>query len=458
MSLFNRSEKKQPEEASETQVSYSTYNSPYIEELIEHYKGRLLRETNLEQLTSMTQGEMRLAIERLISQFMTEEKVIISRRDKETLLTRLIDESVGFGPLEPLLQDQEITEILINGHKEVYIEKKGQLQLTNLQFRDENHVRHIIDRVVAPLGRRIDESSPMVDARLHDGSRVNAVIPPVSLNGTLISIRKFRADPYKMNDLIDFDSINTAMAEFLNAAVFAKLSVLISGGTGSGKTTLLNALAQAIPNGERVITIEDSAELKLDRPNVVGMEARPPNVEGSGEISIRQLVRNALRMRPDRIIVGEVRGAEAFDMLQAMNTGHEGSLTTVHANSPHDALKRVEGMVIMAGMDLPSKVIREYIVGALDLIIQGTRLPDGQRKLMSISEIVKKPNGEAEIQEIFRFKRTGIDGNGKVLGYFTPTGIIPKCLDRLRVFGANIDESIFQADEEVSTRDHIYSL
>lgn len=458
MSLFNRSEKKQPEEASETQVSYSTYNSPYIEELIEHYKGRLLRETNLEQLTSMTQGEMRLAIERLISQFMTEEKVIISRRDKETLLTRLIDESVGFGPLEPLLQDQEITEILINGHKEVYIEKKGQLQLTNLQFRDENHVRHIIDRVVAPLGRRIDESSPMVDARLHDGSRVNAVIPPVSLNGTLISIRKFRADPYKMNDLIDFDSINTAMAEFLNAAVFAKLSVLISGGTGSGKTTLLNALAQAIPNGERVITIEDSAELKLDRPNVVGMEARPPNVEGSGEISIRQLVRNALRMRPDRIIVGEVRGAEAFDMLQAMNTGHEGSLTTVHANSPHDALKRVEGMVIMAGMDLPPKVIREYIVGALDLIIQGTRLPDGQRKLMSISEIVKKPNGEAEIQEIFRFKRTGIDGNGKVLGYFTPTGIIPKCLDRLRVFGANIDESIFQADEEVSTRDHIYSL
>lgn len=458
MSLFNRTEKKHQETNLESQVSYSTYNSPYIEELIEHYKGRLLAETNLEQLTSMTQGEMRLAIERLISQFMTEEKVIISRRDKETLLTRLIDESVGFGPLEPLLQDEEITEILINGHKEVYIEKRGQLQLTNLHFRDENHVRHIVDRVVAPLGRRIDESSPMVDARLHDGSRVNAVIPPISLNGTLISIRKFRADPYKMNDLIDFGSLNPAMAEFINAAVYAKMSVLISGGTGSGKTTLLNALARAIPNGERVITIEDSAELKLDRPNVVGMEARPPNVEGTGEISIRQLVRNALRMRPDRIIVGEVRGAEAFDMLQAMNTGHEGSLTTVHANSPLDALKRVEGMVIMAGMDLPSKVIREYIVGALDIIIQGTRLPDGQRKLMSISEVVKKPNGEAEIQEIFRFKRTGIDGNGKVLGYFTPTGIVPKCLDRLRVFGADISDSIFQANEEVNIGDHIYSL
>lgn len=458
MSLFKRSEYKQQDAQSETQVNLSTYDSPYIEELIEHYKARLLRETNLEQLTSLTQGEMRLAIERLVSQFMTEEKVIISRRDKEILLTRLIDESVGFGPLEPLLQDDEITEILINGHDEVYIEKKGQLQLTNLKFRDEAHVRHIIDRVVAPLGRRVDESSPMVDARLHDGSRVNAVIPPVSLNGTLISIRKFRADPYKMKDLIEFGSLNEAMSQFINAAVFSKMSVLISGGTGSGKTTLLNALARAIPHGERVITIEDSAELKLNRPNVVGMEARPPNVEGTGEITIRQLVRNALRMRPDRIIVGEVRGAEAFDMLQAMNTGHEGSLTTVHANSPLDALKRVEGMVIMAGMDLPSKVIREYIVGALDLIVQGTRLQDGQRKLVSISEVVKNPNGEAEIQEIFRFKRTGIDSDGKVLGYFTPTGIVPKCLERLRIFGADIDESIFQPEEEVRTHEHIYSL
>ncbi|MEN8697946.1 CpaF family protein [Bacillus infantis] len=457
MSLFNRAEKNQDKQT-DPQVNYASYDSPYIEELIEHYKARLLRETNLEQLTSLTQGEMRLAIERMVSQFMTEEKVIISRRDKETLLTRLIDESVGFGPLEPLLQDEEITEILINGHKQVYIEKKGKLQLTPLQFRDEAHVRHIIDRVVAPLGRRVDESSPMVDARLQDGSRVNAVIPPVSLNGTLISIRKFRADPFKMQDLVEFGSLNEAMVEFINAAVFSKMSVLISGGTGSGKTTLLNALARAIPNGERVITIEDSAELRLDRPNVVGLEARPPNVEGTGEITIRQLVKNALRMRPDRIIVGEVRGAEAFDMLQAMNTGHEGSLTTVHANSPLDALKRVEGMVIMAGMDLPSKVIREYIIGALDLIVQGTRLPDGQRKIMAISEVVKKPNGEAEIQEIFRFKRTGIDSDGKVLGYFTPTGIVPQCLDRLRVFGANIDESIFQAEEEVRTSDHIYTL
>lgn len=455
MSLFNRKVKQQQRES---KVSYPTYDSPYVEQLIDHYKARLLRETNLEQLTSLSRGEMRLAIERVVSQFLTEEKVVISRRDKETLLTRLIDESVGFGPLEPLLQDDEITEILINGHREVYIEKRGKLQLTDIQFRDEAHVRHIIDRVVAPLGRRIDESSPMVDARLHDGSRVNAVIPPVSLQGTLVSIRKFRADPYTMSDLIEFQSLNEAMTQFINAAVFSKMSVLISGGTGSGKTTLLNALARAIPHGERVITIEDSAELKLDRPNVVGMEARPPNVEGTGEITIRQLVRNALRMRPDRIIVGEVRGAEAFDMLQAMNTGHEGSLTTVHANSPLDALKRVEGMVVMSGMDLPSKVIRDYIVGALDLIVQSTRLPDGQRKIISISEVVKKTAGDPEIQEIFRFKRTGIDENGKVLGYFTPTGIVPNCLDRLRVFGVDIDKSIFQTEEEVRDSDYSYSL
>lgn len=459
MSLFNRQgDKTQRDSTLESQISYAAYDSPYVEELIEHYKARLLRETNLEQLTSLSQGEMRLAIERLISQFMTEEKVIISRRDKETLLTRLIDESVGFGPLEPLLQDEDITEILINGHDQVYIEKRGRLQLTDLQFRDEAHVRHIIDRVVAPLGRRIDESSPMVDARLKDGSRVNAVIPPVSLNGTLISIRKFKPDPYKITDLIEFESLNEQMSTFIKAAVHSKLSILISGGTGSGKTTLLNALARFIPHGERVVTIEDSAELKLARPNVVGLEARPANVEGTGEITIRQLVRNALRMRPDRIIVGEVRGSEAFDMLQAMNTGHEGSLTTVHANSPLDALKRVEGMVIMAGMDLPPKIIREYITGALDLIVQGTRLPDGQRKLVSISEIVSKPNGDTELQEIFKFKRTGIDGEGKVLGYFTPTGIIPACLDRLRVFGADIDESIFDAEEEEKERDHIYTI
>ncbi|WP_420908790.1 CpaF family protein [Brevibacillus humidisoli] len=435
----------------------SSYHNPYIDELAEHYKARLLRETNLERLTSLSAGEMRLAIERLVSQYMSEEKVVIPRNEKELLLTRLINESVGFGPLEPLLGDPEITEISINGHKEVYIEKNGRLERTDLKFRDEEHLRHIVDRIVAPLGRRIDESSPMVDARLKDGSRVNVVIPPISLNGTLISIRKFRKEPYTMDDLQGFQSFNEAMSRFLQGIVEAKLNVLISGGTGSGKTTLLNAVARAIPHYERVITIEDSAELKLERPNCVGMEARPPNMEGKGEITIRHLVKNSLRMRPDRIIVGEVRGAEAFDMLQAMNTGHEGSLTTVHANSPQDAFNRLEGMVIMAGMDLPASVIREYIVSALDFIVQVMRLSDGTRKIVSISEVVTRPNKQVEVNEIFRFHRIGIGKKGEVLGYFTPTGVIPHCLERLRVFGIEIDESIFQV-EEVKTGDHLYPV
>jgi pilus assembly protein CpaF len=417
----------------------------YINELVEHYKTRILKEANLEMLTSLPQGEMRLKIEQLISQFMSEEKIILPRHDKEILLTRIIDESVGFGPLEPLLNDPTITEILINGYKEIYIEKLGKLQQVPIRFRDDNHVRHVIDRIVAPLGRRIDESSPMVDARLPDGSRVNAVIPPISLNGTLVSIRKFRKDPFKMTDLLNFGTLNESMSVFLDAIVKSKLNILISGGTGSGKTTLLNVLGNSIPAKERVITIEDSAELRLDKSNVVGMEARPENVEGEGEITIRHLVKNSLRMRPDRIIVGEVRGAEAFDMLQAMNTGHEGSITTVHANTPFDALRRVEGMVIMAGMDLPSHIIREYIVGALDFIVQASRLTDGTRKITSICEIYRNDDGEIEINEIFTFKRTGMKSGGQVEGDFTPTGVIPRCLERLSVFGIDLPEKLFTA-------------
>lgn len=445
MSLFQR---KTENNITVEQSIDSHYLSPYIEELAEHYKARLLKETNLDHLISQTEGEKKLSIERLINRFMSEEKVVIPRQDKDQLLSLLINESVGFGPLESLLKDETITEILVNGPKEIFIEKKGRLQKSDITFRDEAHVRHIIDRVVAPLGRRIDESSPMVDARLPDGSRVNAVIPPVSLNGTLISIRKFRKDPFEMEDLISFESLNDHMAEFLQAIVEAKLSVLISGGTGSGKTTLLNAVAKAIPNHERVITIEDSAELRLNRASVVGMEARPPNVEGKGEVTIRQLVKNALRMRPDRIIVGEVRGAEAFDMLQAMNTGHEGSLTTVHANSPSDALNRVEGMVIMAGMDLPASIVREYIVGALDFIVQAERLPDGTRRITNISEVYVDETNQIKVDDIFSFKRIGIGAKGEVLGYFSPTGIRPKCLQRLNNFGVHLNEKIFDLREE----------
>jgi len=441
-SLF---EKRKEKLVQKKPTSYE-YENHLVDELVEHYKARLLRDTNLEALTQLSSGEMRLRIEQYVSTFMSEEKVIISRHDKELLITRILDESVGFGPLEPLINDPEITEILINGYQEVYVERRGKLQKVQIAFRNDEHVRHIVDRIVAPLGRRIDESSPMVDARLPDGSRVNAVIAPVSLSGTLVSIRKFRADPFKVDDLLHFNSLNADMARFLDGIVTAKMNTLISGGTGSGKTTLLNVIAASIPDGERVITIEDSAELRLDRPNVVGMEARPANVEGKGEVSIRNLVRNALRMRPDRIIVGEVRSGEAFDMLQAMNTGHEGSITTVHANNADDALRRVESMVIMAGMDLPSTIIREYIVGALDIIVQATRLTDGTRKIVSISEVQKK-DGKHRIVEIFKFQRTGLTKDGDVEGYFTPTGEVPQCLDRIRVFGIDMDESMFQPEK-----------
>ncbi|MBS4175846.1 CpaF family protein [Bacillus sp. FJAT-49736] len=453
MPLFQR--KMERTEKNETILDSSNrVQNPYIDELVEHYKTRLLTESNLDHLTSLSDGEKRLSIERLINQFMIEEKVVIPRYDKELLLIRLIDESVGFGPLEPLLNDDSITEILVNGPNEVFIEKNGRLERTNISFRDETHVRHIVDRVVAPLGRRIDESSPMVDARLPDGSRVNAVIPPVSLNGTLVSIRKFRKVPFEIDDLIKNDSLTDDMASFLQALVQMKMNILISGGTGSGKTTLLNAVAKSIPSYERVITIEDSAELRLNRASVVGLEARPPNVEGKGEVTIRQLVKNALRMRPDRIIVGEVRGAEAFDMLQAMNTGHEGSLTTVHANSPSDAISRIEGMVVMAGMDLPSHIIREYIVGALDYIIQAERLSDGTRRIMNISEVFVNAQNKIQVQEIFKFQRTSIQSNGKIEGVFTPTGITPKCLDRMKLFGIDLGSHIFEKRIEVN---HDYS-
>lgn len=447
-SLFERRKEKL---AKQNTANYK-YENHLVDELVDHYKARLLRDTNLEALTQLSSGEMRLRIEQYVSHFMSEEKVIISRNDKDLLITRILDEAVGYGPLEPLIKDPTITEILINGFDEVYIEKMGRLEMVDVAFRDDEHVRHIVDRIVAPLGRRVDESSPMVDARLPDGSRVNAVIAPVSLSGTLVSIRKFREEPFQMEDLLGFDSLNETMARFLQGVVKGKMNTLISGGTGSGKTTILNVVAASIPHGERVITIEDSAELRLDRPNVVGMEARPANVEGKGEVTIRNLVRNALRMRPDRIIVGEVRSGEAFDMLQAMNTGHEGSLTTVHANSPADAMRRVESMVIMAGMDLPSTVIREYIVGALDIIIQATRLTDGTRKIISISEVQKnEDDGTFRIVEIFKFKRTGMLEDGTVLGHFTATGEIPACLDRLEIFGIHMEESDFRVKEEVAT-------
>lgn len=431
------------------QARVSNIQDDRIEQLSQHFKGRLLRETDLEKLTKMPSSELRVTLDRLVGRYLADEQVVITQQDRERLISKIIDESVGYGPLEPLLEDDEITEITVNGPFEVYYEKKGILHKTDVQFRDEEALRHVIDRIVAPLGRRIDVSSPLVDARLPDGSRVNAVIPPVSLKGSLVSIRKFRKDPITLEDLINFDSLTDEMAQFLTSLVKSKLNIIISGGTGSGKTTLLNALACFIPENERIVTIEDMAELRIPHGHVAGMEARPANVEGKGEITIRQLVRNALRMRPDRIIVGEVRGAEAFDMLQAMNTGHEGSLTTVHANSPKDALSRLEGMVMMSGMDLPSSIIRQYLVGAIDVIVQIARLPDGQRKMIAISEMYEKEDGSIGMDDIFVFRQTTVTDEGEVKGHFTATGKLPRYLGRLKSYGVPVPPSVFRPTDGV---------
>lgn len=372
-----------------------------------------------------------------------EERVIIPRSEMDQIIQRIINDSVGYGPLESLLKDDDITEIMVNGPTDIFIEKKGKLSKTDTNFKDEEHIRHIIDRIIAPIGRRVDESSPMVDARLPDGSRVNASIPPVSLNGPILSIRKFNKEPFSMEDLIDFGSFTPEMGEFLEALVKAKTNILVSGGTGSGKTTLLNVLSASIPSGERIVTIEDMAELRFKYDNLVRMEARPPNMEGTGEITIRHLVKNALRMRPDRIIVGEVRSSEALDMLQAMNTGHEGSLTTVHANTPKDALGRLEAMVIMSGLPLSVDVIRDYFVGAIEMIVQITRLPDGQRKIVSIAEMAEE-DGKIVINEIFRYRKEGVSVHGDSLGQFEATGYIPKALDKIRGFGVDVPSTLFQ--------------
>ncbi|MGX9708097.1 CpaF family protein [Laceyella tengchongensis] len=432
------------QKVNETQQMERPADDNRVNQLAQHFKARLLSETDLEKLTKMPSAELRITLDRLVSRYLAEEQVVLTGQERNRVINRIINESVGFGPLEALLEDEEITEIMVNGPYEVFYEKKGKLYKTDIQFRDEEALRHVIDRIVAPIGRRVDVSSPMVDARLPDGSRVNAVIPPISLKGSLLSIRKFRKDPIRLEDLISFNSMTPEMAQFITSMVKAKLNIIISGGTGSGKTTLLNAMACYIPEDERIITIEDMAELRIPHTHVVGMEARPANVEGKGEVSIRQLVRNALRMRPDRIIVGEVRGAEAFDMLQAMNTGHEGSITTVHANTPQDAMSRLEGMVMMSGMDLPSEIIRQYIVSAVDYIVQIGRLPDGQRKMLAIAEMQQQEDGSVKMIDVFRFVQTNVDKDGKVEGHFTPTGYLPRCLERLQAYGVGVDEKIFE--------------
>ncbi|ADU51321.1 type II secretion system protein E [Thermaerobacter marianensis DSM 12885] len=386
--------------------------------------------------------EQRAAIRAKILGYLAEEESV-SPLEREDLAETLMAEILGYGPIEPLLRDPEVSEIMINGRDQVYVERRGRLERVPVQFEDDRQILHLIEKIVAPLGRRIDEASPMVDARLPDGSRVNAIIPPLALRGPCLTIRKFSRDPLGIDDLIRLGTLSAKMAVFLEAAVRGRLNIIVSGGTGSGKTTTLNVLSSFIPPDERIITIEDAAELQLQQEHVVSLETRPPNIEGRGEVTIRQLVRNSLRMRPDRIVVGEVRSGEALDMLQAMNTGHDGSLTTAHANSPRDLLSRLETMVLMAGIDLPVRAIREQIASALDLIVHQSRFKDGTRKITHITEVQGMEGDVIVLQDLFRFQVHGVDTGGRVRGEFVATGIRPRCQERLEAAGIELPPGLF---------------
>jgi pilus assembly protein CpaF len=404
-------------------------------------QNRLINELD-PKLDLSNQVEVRHQIEELFGKVADEEGLALTRAERVRMLEQITDEILGLGPLEPLLRDETITEVMVNGPQQVYIEREGRLEMTNVTFQNDEHVMKVIQRIISPIGRRIDESSPMVDARLADGSRVNAIIPPLSLVGPVLTIRKFAATPFTVEDLIRFGTATTEMFEFLEACVKARLNIFVSGGTGSGKTTMLNILSSFIPDDERIVTIEDAAELQLRQEHVVTLEARPSNIEGKGAIPIRELVRNALRMRPDRIVVGECRSAEALDMLQAMNTGHDGSMSTGHANTPRDMLSRLETMVLMAGMDLPLKAIREQIASAVDLIVHQNRLKDGTRKIVNITEVQGMEGDVIVMQDIFVFEQTAVT-EGKIEGRLRPTGIRPKFVEKFDAAGIHLPPNVF---------------
>ncbi|MGG7054684.1 CpaF family protein [Nitrosomonas sp. ANs5] len=429
--------------AANVTAATQTRNNEAYHELKSRIHQGLLDRMDLAVMESLPQERLLAEIKALVERLLIEERAPINDLERQRIVQDVQNEVLGLGPLEPLLADPSISDILVNTHRQVYVERRGKLELTDVHFANEAHLRKIIDRIVSRVGRRIDESSPMVDARLADGSRVNAIIAPLAIDGALLSIRRFAVVPLKVEDLIRHKSMTPAIADIISGLVKSKCSILISGGTGSGKTTLLNILSSFIPHSERVVTIEDAAELQLQQPHVVRLETRPPNVEGKGEVTQRALVRNSLRMRPDRIIIGEVRGAEAIDMLQAMNTGHEGSLATIHANTPRDALSRVENMVGMAGLNLPPKAIRQQISAAITVVIQVSRLSDGKRKIMSIQEITGMEGDIITMQEIYLFEQTGIGPDGAVLGHFRATGIRPKFAERLRIFGSPLSDDLF---------------
>jgi pilus assembly protein CpaF len=412
---------------------------------------RLLDLIDLSLIEKLDHDTLVIQIRKVVERILREESFNLPMNmvEREKIFSEIIDEVLGYGPLEPLLKDATVSDILVNTYKNIYIERFGKLEPTDVRFKDDTHLMRIIDKIVSSVGRRIDESSPMVDARLPDGSRVNAIIPPLALDGPSVSIRRFAVNPLELDDLINYQTLTTGIAEILKGIIKARLNVIISGGTGSGKTTLLNILSRFIPDDERIVTIEDAAELQMKQDHVVRLETRPANIEGRGEVVQRDLVRNSLRMRPDRIIVGEVRGKEAFDMLQAMNTGHDGSLTTIHANTPRDALMRLETMVAMANMDIPSEFLRKYISSAIDLIIQVSRMVDGKRKLVSVQEITGMEGNVITTQEIFSFHQKGVDAEGKVRGIFRFQGVRPKFVEKFKVLGIDIAPGVFDPNKVV---------
>jgi pilus assembly protein CpaF len=432
-----------PEREAPNREPIRTDEHSHFQEVKTEVHRKLLERLNLSNIEELNRDSVVFEIKKIVRGLLTEQTLPLNLHEREELVDQVLDEVFGLGPLEPLIKDAEISDILVNTHDQVIIERNGKLESTDVRFKDDRHLLQVIDRIVSAVGRRIDDSSPMVDARLQDGSRVNAIIPPLSIDGPHLSIRKFRRDVLSADDMLRNLTLTEPMLEFMKGVVGSRLNVLISGGTGSGKTTFLNVLSSFIPTRERVLTIEDSAELQLRQPHVVRLETRPPNIEGIGEVPQRQLVINSLRMRPDRIIVGEVRGAEAVDMLQAMNTGHDGSLTTLHANSPRDALSRLETMISMAGLRLPEKGMRQQIASAIDIIVQVARLADGTRKIVNISEIVGMEGEVITMQDLFLFEREGMDADGNVAGRFRATGIRPRCADRLQQYGIDLAGTLF---------------
>jgi pilus assembly protein CpaF len=408
---------------------------------------KLIQKLNLDRLTEVNREDVRREVTQILEALVVGESTPMNLQERERLATEVLDEVFGLGPLEPLLADPTVSDILVNTYKRVYVERKGILEMTSVQFRDDVHLMGIIDRIVSAIGRRVDESSPMVDARLADGSRVNAIIPPLAVDGPCLSIRRFGRDPLTADDLLHNNTLTAPMLELLRGCVKARLNILVSGGTGAGKTTFLNVLSSYISNRERIVTVEDAAELQLHQDHVVRLETRPANIEGKGAIQQRQLVINSLRMRPDRIIVGEVRGEEALDMLQAMNTGHDGSLTTIHANTPRDALSRLETMVAMASLNIPDTAIRRQIASAIDVVVQISRQSDGGRKVVSMAEITGMESGVVSMQDIFVFRKRGIRENGEVIGEFMPTGVRPKFAEKLSVSGIQLPISMFEGPQ-----------